>query len=135
MEQPLIIRIARAKSRSIRFAYTEIMQKYAVMLNELFTVICILTGVDSSEDLSSSNYFSTFADYSDNADENATTIIPVIDVNGEINKKVLSPTDRTFTVIGSILSLLTVITACCTFYHEFYKTKSTVYHGGNSEKN
>ena len=33
------------------------------------------------------------------------------------NKKILP-------VIGTILTFLSVITACCTFYHEFYKKKT-----------
>ena len=73
-----------------------------VILNKLFTVICILPGVDSSEDLSSSDP---------------------------------SPTEKTGIVIGTIVGILTLIIACCTFYHQFYKTKSTVNHGGNPGNN
>ena len=119
----------------------KIIKKCAIMLNKLFTVIFILPGVDSSEDLSFSNYSSTttttstFTDYSDDASKIATTIIPVIYETRAINKKIITPTEKAGIVIGTIIGILTLITACCTFYHQFYKTKSTVHHEGNPGNN
>ena len=114
----------------------KVIKKYAVMFNELFTVICILPSVDSSGDLSFSNYSSTTTaistDYSDDTGKIVTTIIPVIYENRSINK---SPTEKAGIVIGTIVGILTLIMACCTFYHQFYKTKSTVNHGGNPGNN
>ena len=114
-------------------------KKCAIMLNKLFTVIFILPGVDSSEDLSFSNFSSTTTttststDYSDDASKIATTIIPVIYENRAIDEK--SPSEEAGIVIGTIVGILTLIIACCTFYHQFYKTNSTVNHGGNPENN
>ena len=109
----------------------KVSKKYAVMLNKLLTVICILPGVDSSEDLSSSNYSSTTTTTSTISTTSTTSTTPTtsttnstFSIHVDSNKKILP-------VIGTILSILTVITACCTFYHEFYKTKSNK-NGGNN---
>ena len=119
---------------------------YAVMLTKLLTVICILPGVDSSEHSSFSNYSSintTTSTYTTTATSTFTTTTTSTSTTSTTftfatstsNKKTLSPFEKAFTVIGAIVSILTVIAAFCTFYHEFYKTQSTVNHGGNSRKN
>ena len=87
-------------------------KKLTVMLNNLFSMIYFLPGVDSSEDFSSPNYF----DYSGDANKNSTTISSVTDVEGTTNKKVLTDVEIAGIIIGAIVTTLGLIVSVITLY-------------------